>query len=139
MSTNSTSADHSASGSAGAPKDPREVLLQMAESISTLKKGLTTETAARRELAGTVSETLEDYASAINTIQTVLFSMLTLELDRSAPMREHSDPEVVEVATRRTELALECQAKVAPEMFERIYGYDPDTGEPVPGGVAEPE
>lgn len=122
-------------GSAGGAKDPRELLRQMADSIGSLRKGLTAETQARRDLAGSITETLEAYTEAIQTIQTVLFSMLTLELDRSAPMRDHPDEQVAEVAKMHTDLALECQAKVAPELFENLYGIDAVTGELLDGGA----
>lgn len=116
-------------------KDPREILQQMVESIGSLKKGLSAEAQARRDLAGNITETLEAYTEAIQTIQTVLFSMLTLELDRSAPLREHPEEQVAQVAQMHTDLALECQAKVAPELFENLYGYDAVTGEPLEGSA----
>lgn len=125
--------DQSAQDTQPAQPDARVLLQQILTKLNSLETRLNGEAGSWRDFEETGTAVLEQYASAIATLQEGLYVALGLHLAMVGPQRLSDDPQVAAAAQQQAELAFSVQGQVAPGLFAHEYGIDPVTGETLPG------
>lgn len=118
----------------------QDALKALVESVRMLQGKLESETKARKAFEAETSQTItrlirdnDQLTERLAKTNESLFITLSIHMDLVSPMRSHSDPEVAAEAEQQINFALKQQATIDPELYMRVYGVDPATGEVLPG------
>ena len=133
-------ADQATTGEVGGKLDAKAAIGKLLERIKEVAEKVTLESRQRKSADAELEEKIErlsranaELSSRLDDTASALFITLSLHMDLISAKREHPDAEVAEEARKQVNMALAQQGRCAPDLYMRVYGVDPATGQVLPG------